>query len=66
VRGHGLFLGVQLAEGADGAGIARRALDAGLLINATQGNVLRIAPPITITQGELDEGLDLLHTVLKA
>ena len=66
VRGHGLFLGVQLAEGADGAGIARRALDAGLLINATQGNVLRIAPPITITQGELDEGLDLLHAVLKA
>ena len=66
VRGHGLFLGLQLADGADGAGVARRALDAGLLINATQGNVLRIAPPITVTRDELDEGLDLLHTVLRA
>lgn len=66
VRGHGLFLGVQLADGADGPGIARRALDAGLLINATQGNVLRLAPPITLTRDELDEGLDLLHKVLSA
>ena len=66
VRGHGLFLGVQLSEGADGPGIARRALDAGLLINATRGNVLRLAPPITITRDEWDEGLERLRAVLEA
>lgn len=65
VRGRGLFLGLQLADDADAPGLVRRALDTGLLINATRSNVLRIAPPITITPDELDEGLNRLHTVLR-
>ena len=66
VRGHGLFLGLELAANADGPAVVRRALDAGLMINATQGNVLRIAPPITIAREELDEGLDRLKAVVTA
>ena len=65
VRGHGLFLGLQLNGRDDGPAVVRRALDAGLLINATQGDVLRIAPPITITREELDEGLERLEAVLR-
>lgn len=70
VRGRGLFIGVELDPTADGAwfdgaaDVVNRAMQQGLLINATQGNVLRLAPPITITAEELDRGLDLLEGVL--
>ncbi|MFP6664967.1 MAG: aspartate aminotransferase family protein [Deltaproteobacteria bacterium] len=61
VRGRGLLLGMQL-EGADTArAIAERALAAGLLINVTGQGVLRIAPPLIISDKEIDEGLDLLE-----
>lgn len=70
VRGRGLFIGVELdpdADGAwfDGAGdVVNRAMERGLLINSTQGNVLRLAPPVTISREEMDRGLELLEGVL--
>ncbi len=64
VRGHGLFLGLSLNAKINASDVVRQALDAGLMINATQGNVLRLAPPLTITQTELDEGLDQLESIL--
>ncbi|MEM9882119.1 MAG: aminotransferase class III-fold pyridoxal phosphate-dependent enzyme [Planctomycetota bacterium] len=70
VRGLGLFLGIELDPDADDAwfGSARdvvlRCLDAGLMINGTAGGVLRIAPPLTITDDELDRGLSILEEVL--
>ncbi|MEO0514860.1 MAG: aminotransferase class III-fold pyridoxal phosphate-dependent enzyme [Planctomycetota bacterium] len=70
VRGRGLFIGVELdttAEGAwfaNAADVVNRCLDQGLLINAAQGNVLRLAPPVTITSDELHRGLDQLERVI--
>jgi predicted acetylornithine/succinylornithine family transaminase len=70
VRGKGLFIGVELDAERDQAWfnnareVFNEALKQGLLINATQGNVLRLAPAMTITQGQLDEGLDRLEKVL--
>ena len=70
VRGRGLFIGVELDPDAQGAwfdsaaDVVNRAMDRGLLINGTQGNVLRLAPPVTISQDELGRGLDLLEGVL--
>jgi len=64
VRGTGLMIGVELTE--SGAGIASACLAKGLHINCTHGTVLRIMPPLNITQGQLDEGLDVLADVLNA
>lgn len=69
-RGSGLFIGVKLDPDADGAwftqasDVVNRCMQRGLLINGTQGNVLRLAPPLTITREELDEGLTLLEEVI--
>jgi acetylornithine/N-succinyldiaminopimelate aminotransferase len=64
VRGAGLMVGVELTE--SGAGVASACLERGLHINCTHETVLRIMPPLNITQGQLDEGLDVLAKVLKS
>jgi acetylornithine/N-succinyldiaminopimelate aminotransferase len=64
VRGEGLMIGVELTE--SGAGVAAACLAKGLHINCTHETVLRIMPPLNITQGQLDEGLDVLADVLNA
>lgn len=70
VRGKGLFIGIELdptAEGAwfsNGADVVNRAMERGLLINATQDTVLRLAPALVIERDELDRGLDQLEDVL--
>jgi 4-aminobutyrate aminotransferase-like enzyme len=68
VRGRGLFIGVELhareAPALNATEVVRRCRDRGLLINATQDVVLRIAPAINISRREIDQGLDILESVL--
>ena len=73
VRGKGLMLAVELVEpgtGAPDAGAAARAQEAarqgGLLIGkgGLYGNVLRIAPPLVVTEAEADEGIEVLAAAL--
>ena len=70
VRGRGLFLGVELDatnEGSwfdSGAAVVNRCMEEGLMVNATQGDVIRLAPPLTISDEEIDEGLDILEEVI--
>ena len=42
-----------------------KARDAGLLINCTQEKVLRLLPPLTVSTGELKQGLGILEKILK-
>ncbi len=71
VRGAGLFLGIELDPGVQGCWfkngneVVNKALEKGLLLNATHDVVLRIAPPLTVTQAELDEGLEIMAQCLK-
>jgi 4-aminobutyrate aminotransferase / (S)-3-amino-2-methylpropionate transaminase / 5-aminovalerate transaminase len=48
--------------------LARSALERGLIVltAGTYGNVVRLLPPITIDDGLLDEGLDLLEEAFAA
>ena len=39
---------------------------AGLLVNCTQGNVIRLLPPLVITDQELDAAMAILREALKA
>ncbi len=63
IRGEGLIIGMQLSI--PGGDIVKSALDSGLLINCTAGNVLRFIPPLTITCVEIDEMLGILKTALE-
>ncbi len=74
VRGKGLMLGVELVEAGSktpDAAMATRVLEAardeGLLIGkgGLYGNVLRIAPPLSLTADEATEGFTKLETAVK-
>ncbi len=65
VRGRGLLRGIVLAE-PKAAAVAAAALDAGFVINAPRPNVLRLAPPLIITDVQLDEFVAALPGLLEA
>ena len=70
VRGKGLFIGIELDPTAEGASfkqasdVVDRCLERGVLINATQATVLRLAPPLVVNQDQLDTGLNVIEQVL--
>ncbi len=58
IRGRGLMLGIQLQR--DCTELVEQALDAGLLINVTAGNTVRLLPPLVIKE---QEALELAYGV---
>jgi len=58
IRGKGLMLGVAL-DG-EAKGLFAACLTRGVLINVAAGNVVRLAPPMTIGAGDLAAGLDVV------
>lgn len=64
VRGRGLFIGVELNEPA--RPYCEKLKDLGLLCKETHDTVIRFAPPLVITQDELDEALVKIRQVLAA
>jgi predicted acetylornithine/succinylornithine family transaminase len=66
VRGLGLLLAAQLADGIDARAVAAAALEAGLIVNAVSPTSLRLAPPLLVADDELVEAVDLLSGVLGA
>jgi acetylornithine/N-succinyldiaminopimelate aminotransferase len=64
VRGLGLMWGLELA--AEGAPLVAACRERGLLLNCTQGNVIRLLPPLVITPQELEAALAILGEALKA
>ncbi|MEK6235800.1 MAG: aminotransferase class III-fold pyridoxal phosphate-dependent enzyme [Planctomycetales bacterium] len=63
VRVLGLMIGVELSV--DGTDVVKQCMDRGLLINCTQGVVLRMLPAMTLAEDEANEGLDILADVLR-
>lgn len=61
VRGRGLILGIELARPA--APLVDTARECGLLINATDGNVLRFLPPLVVREPDVDEAMEILQQV---
>ena len=66
VRGLGLLLAAELAEGIDARLVAADALDAGLVLNAVSPTALRLAPPLIVSDDEIDEAVALLTTLIGA
>ncbi|HEY1242882.1 MAG TPA: acetylornithine transaminase [Bryobacteraceae bacterium] len=64
IRSKGMMFGIQLAR--PGRPVVLAALERGLLINCTQGNVLRLLPPYIVERAEIDEAVRVLDAVLGA
>ncbi len=65
VRGRGLWAGVEIAEdGPSGREASEALLARGVLCKQTQDRTLRIAPPLTISEADLDTGIDAVVEVL--
>ncbi len=66
IRGQGLMLGIELDKPC--SALTLRAAEAGLLISVTADSVIRMVPPLIMTQAEADEVADILlpliHTFL--
>jgi predicted acetylornithine/succinylornithine family transaminase len=63
VRVMGMMIGVELSI--DGAAVVQACLDRNLLVNATQGRVIRLLPAMTVTQAEVEEGCDKLAEAIR-
>ncbi|WP_223772088.1 acetylornithine transaminase [Streptomyces huiliensis] len=63
VRGAGLLLGLVL-ERPVAAGVQRAALEAGFLVNAVAPDVVRLAPPLVIGEGQVDAFVRALPRML--
>ncbi len=78
VRGHGLMIGLEIVKDRKsmepddkrGAAITAKCLDLGLSMNIVQmpglGAVFRIAPPLTVSDDELDLGVSILDKAITA
>lgn len=67
VRGKGLWIGVELFPEAGGARRFCEALkEEGLLCKETHVNTIRFAPPLVITQSEIDWALERVSKVIKS
>lgn len=63
VRGVGLLLGVVL-DGVLAAEVAAQCRTARLIVNAIGSDVLRLAPPLTITAEEVEQALSLVEAAI--
>lgn len=60
VRGMGLMFGVEV-KGDIGPKIFSKCLEHGLIINCTQGNVLRIMPSLIVTKKQIDKAVFIIE-----
>ncbi len=74
VRGRGLLLGIEMVKSRDGRepdldraeAVLYAALDRGVSLKTTMGNVLTLTPPLTITPAEMHDALDRIAAALAA
>lgn len=76
VRGKGLVMGIEIVEDKEGKApapelckkIVLECANKGLLVGIVgiYGNVIRVAPPLVITDSEVEESLDIMEEVLMA
>ncbi|MEU1270541.1 ornithine--oxo-acid transaminase [Streptomyces sp. NPDC005799] len=65
VRGRGLWAGVDVhPRHGTGREVSEKLMDRGVLVKDTHGATIRIAPPLVITEEDLDWGLARLRDVL--
>ena len=64
VRGLGLMLAIELND--DAPDLVAQGLEAGILLNVTQGNIVRMLPPLTLSDAEASELVTKVTGLLQA
>ena len=64
VRGVGLLVAAELAEGIAAGAVAASCLDRGLVLNAVTPTSLRLAPPLLVTAADIATAIEILRGVL--
>jgi predicted acetylornithine/succinylornithine family transaminase len=64
VRGAGLLLAAELDADHDARTVAARCLERGLVVNAVTPTALRFAPPLLVTDDEIDRAVAILEGAL--
>jgi acetylornithine/succinyldiaminopimelate/putrescine aminotransferase len=62
VRVFGMMIGVELSI--DGTAVVQACLEKNLLVNCTQGRVIRLLPAMTLSAAEVNEGCDRLSEAI--
>ena len=62
IRGKGMMIAVELVD--EAPDLVQRALAERLLINVTQGNIIRLLPPLNLAQSEAEELVNKLAKIL--
>ena len=62
IRGKGLMIAIELNK--DALNLVNDALEAGILINVAQGNVIRLLPPLTLTDEEADSIVESVSNLI--
>jgi len=62
VRGRGLHLGIDVSPG-QAPRIADAALDGGVIVNACTPDTLRLAPPLILEEGDMEQAVPVLEAV---
>jgi ornithine--oxo-acid transaminase len=65
VRSIGLWAGVEFTPGVSAKKLSLQMMDRGVLVKDTQQSTLRIAPPLTISESEVDFIVETLSDVIK-
>jgi 4-aminobutyrate aminotransferase-like enzyme len=63
VRVVGLMIGIDLSVA--GGPVVEKCLEQGLLVNCTQGSVIRLLPAMTLTDEDAHQGCEILGEVLQ-
>ena len=65
VRGRGLLLAAELTGGRDAKAVYSDLLELGLVTNAVTPTSLRFAPPLTVSEAEIDEAVEMIAAALQ-
>jgi acetylornithine/N-succinyldiaminopimelate aminotransferase len=65
VRGAGLLIAAELAPPIDAKEVAQKCLDRGLIVNAVTPTALRFAPPLLVSDAEIDEAVARVADALR-
>ena len=62
IRNRGLMIGIELVD--ECINLAETALEYGLIINVTKGNVIRMLPPLIINKTQIDDIISILDKII--
>lgn len=66
VRGRGLLMGIEMDEMIPNGTLVSKCLEKGLLLVSAANQTVRLIPPLVINEKEINEGMDIIESVLKS